>query len=110
MLTATRIKELALQNPHLAQEPSNRPLGPSDLSPSICRPSRSVARTTPKVRRTRHQAQSSRCLSSRSQARRPRPFEKNRLYASEHFRLRGLGILIPPPVRHATGACRRAKP
>jgi len=90
----------------------NHPTIPSNgrTCPSRCRPSMNVARTTPIVERTRHQAHPSRLLPSRSQARRPKPNDRNRLYASEHFRLRGLGIFIPPPVRHAAGACRCAKP
>jgi hypothetical protein len=48
--------------------------------------------------------------SSEPQARRPKSIKRNRLYASEHPRLRGLGISIPPPVRHAADARRCAKP
>jgi hypothetical protein len=49
-------------NPHLAQEPSNHSLERLNLSPTLCRPAMRVARTTPIVGRTRHQAHPSRSL------------------------------------------------
>jgi hypothetical protein len=62
------------------------------------------------VGRTRHQHIHRGSLIKRPKLGAQTFHETNRLYASEHLRLRGLGIFIPPPVRHAADMRRCAKP